>query len=499
MSFPRLTFPRLWVALAILLPVLAALLATLSTVDLAYQVQSGQLMLDQHAILRNDPFAFTTGGAAWLNQQWGAQVLLGLGYRIGGWAGLAIVRAALVALAMGFVLVACRRQGAGLRAAAWLTIGSFVLAAAALGLRPQLFGMVLFAATLAILAGRGRQPRAIWLIPLLVIPWASLHGSFIFAPVAVGIAWLEDALASRPGAARLLLVAFASVLASLINPFGIGVWSYAIGLTTNPTIRQLITEWQPTAPLSAAGLFLYGSMIAFGVIIVILGRRQPGRDWLRENGPTVLWLIFLGVIAIQAQRGIAWWALAAPVAVAGVLGRASARAAAGSAVAGTATAPVTRQSARPERASAANGAIVIVLIALGFLLLLPLRGGSALMGPPGLLTDAPPGITAALVGKVGPRDRIWNAQAWGSWFEFALPGVPVAVDSRIEVIPPGAWADHLALSAGAPDWETILDRWQVTVVVARRTEQAGLIPLMQASPRWRISYEDAQGVVFVRA
>ena len=93
---------------------------------------------------------------------------------------------------------------------------------------------------------------------------------------------------------------------------------------------------------------------------------------------------------------------------------------------------------------------------------------------------------------------MWNAQAWGSWFELALPGVPIAVDSRIEVIPTAAWDDHLALSAGAPDWEAILDRWKVTVVVASREEQAGLIPLIQASSAWTQVYQDADGFVFVR-
>lgn len=36
---------RLWLALAILLPVLAATIAPMSTVDLAYQVRAGELML----------------------------------------------------------------------------------------------------------------------------------------------------------------------------------------------------------------------------------------------------------------------------------------------------------------------------------------------------------------------------------------------------------------------------------------------------------------------
>jgi len=495
MTFPRLTFPRFWVALAILLPILAALLAALSTVDLAYHVRAGQLMLDQGSVLRTDPFAFTTGGAAWLDQQWAAQILLALGYRAGGWSGLAILRAVLVAVTVGLVLIACRRQGVGLRVAAWLTIGSFILAAAAMGLRPQLFGMVLFAATLAILAGRARQPRAVWLIPLLVIPWASLHGSFIFAPVAVGVVWLEDTLVGRPGAHRLLAVAIATGLASLLNPFGIGVWSYAIGLTTNPTIRRLISEWQPTAPLSADGLLLYGSMIVFGLLIVrrlrgTAGLRAARPALRRQVGPTLLWLVFLGVVAASAQRGIAWWALAAPVALAGVLGRPGPSVATGSAVE---PGPV-----RPERASAFNGVIVIVLALVGVVLLPTWRGGSGLEGPAGLLTDAPAGITAALVGRVGPTDRIWNAQHWGSWLEFALPGVPIAVDSRIEVIPTAAWDDHIALSGGAADWQAILDRWKVTVVVASREEQAALIPLIQASRAWIELHADADGLVFVR-
>ncbi len=498
--FPRLTFPQLWVTLAVLLPILAALLASMSTVDLAYHVRAGELFLDQGAVLRTDPFAFTTAGAPWLDQQWGAQVLLALGFRAGGWAFLALLRAVLVALTIGLVLIACRRQGAGLRVAAWLTIGAFVMAAAAMGLRPQLFGMVLFAAILAILAGRTSRPRAIWLIPLLVIPWASLHGSFIFVPVAVGVAWLEDVLAGRPGAHRLLAVALVSAVTTLLNPFGLGVWSYAIGLTANPTIRRLITEWQPTAPLSASGFLLYGSMFVFGAIIVtrlrvgMTGMKGGGSQtatW-RRIGPALLWLVFLAVVAASAERGIAWWALAAPIAVAGILGRTASVDAGG---------PTDTNIARPirrEPASALNGAIVAILALAGVALLPIWRGGSGIAGPAGLLIDAPAGITAALAGRVGPADRIWNAQQWGSWFEFALPGVPIAVDSRIEVIPTAAWEDHLALSHGSANWQAVLDRWGVTVVVASRVEQAALIPLLRASPAWTVIHEDADGIVFVR-
>ena len=67
---------RLWLALAILLPALAATIAPMSTVDLAYQVRAGELMLGSLAVLREDPFTFTAFGEPWLNQQWGAGLAL---------------------------------------------------------------------------------------------------------------------------------------------------------------------------------------------------------------------------------------------------------------------------------------------------------------------------------------------------------------------------------------------------------------------------------------
>src|SRR2546423_11928525 len=89
---------------------------------------------------------FTAVGAPWINQQWGAQLILAAVYRLGGWTGLVVLRAALVGLLFGIVFATCVRAGLSRRVAAWLTLAAFVVTAAALGLRPQLFGMVLFAA-----------------------------------------------------------------------------------------------------------------------------------------------------------------------------------------------------------------------------------------------------------------------------------------------------------------------------------------------------------------
>ena len=178
---------RLWLALAILLPAFAATIAPMSTVDLAYQVRAGELMLGSLAILRTDPFTFTAFGEPWLNQQWGAGVLFAIVHGITGWGGLVVLRVVLVAASVGLVALAARRWLAP-RTAVLLALAGFVVGIAALGLRAQLFGILVFAAVLAILAWRESRPRLVWAIPVLILAWANLHGSFFLGPAAVAVA-----------------------------------------------------------------------------------------------------------------------------------------------------------------------------------------------------------------------------------------------------------------------------------------------------------------------
>src|SRR5262245_45536225 len=231
-----MTFARLWAVLAVLLPAFAALIANLSSVDLAYQLRAGGEMLDGTGIPRSDAWTYTAFGLPWFDQQWGAQVILAAVYRLGSWTGLVLLRSLLVGLLFGLVFLYCRLRGADTRRASWLALAAFVVSAVALGLRPQLFGMVALALTLVVLAVRGQRPRLVWAIPVIVAVWANLHGSFFLGPVVVGLAWLEDLADRSPSARQTLVVAIVSALAACLTPFGPAVWLYAAGLSTNPEV-----------------------------------------------------------------------------------------------------------------------------------------------------------------------------------------------------------------------------------------------------------------------
>jgi hypothetical protein len=393
-------------------------------------------------------------------------------FRAAGWAGLVLLRAVLVGLTFALSYVALRGSGLPTRRAGVVTLVAFVLASPALALRPQLIGMALFAATLALLARRHRDERLLWLVPLLAVAWANVHGSFFLAPLAVGVSWLDDLVAHRPGAPRTLALALVTLLATFVTPFGPFVYSYALGLSTNASVTGQVSEWQRTSPLTAVGLGFYASAIAVAALLV---QRRHDVRW-----PTLAWLAVLFAIGAYAVRGVAWWPIGASIAIAPLL----------------ATPEAERRDASGLRR--ANAALAIGIAVVGVVLLPVWRPADPLAGPAGSLTDAPADLTRAASGIVRAGDRIFAPQRWGSWLELNVATATVFVDSRIELFPPSVWGDYGTVVSGSAGWRAVLDRYGVTAVVVSDGEPA-LREELATDGGWRAAYTDGEGAIFVRA
>jgi len=463
----------LWWFLAIALPVLASLIAKISTVDLAYQLRAGTEILATGRIPTTDAWTFTMLGQPWVDQQWGAQVVLRLVESIGGWLGLAVFRAALVGVIFGVTALIAFRRGLDVRTAAIVGLVAFVVSAPALALRPQLLGMVCFVVALLLVVERREHPGRLWLLPVLVAVWANLHGSFFLGPLVVGLAWLEDVHDRRPEARRTLAVAIVSAIAACLTPTGPLVWVYAAGLSSNPSVTSRVTEWQPTSLRDIPGLLFFASVAAIVVLVARSGRRLT---W-----PTLAWLGAFLAIGAYAERGIAWWPMAAVAATAGSL------------------IPAIPDRQGPETRSMRRlNALLVGVLVLACLLALP-GGRPAIPGAlvsTDLAAPAPAGITATLRDLAAPGDRVLNPQTWGSWFEYAVPTVLVAVDSRIEFYPEGVWDSYEAVLDGRDGWRDQLDEWDVRFVVT--TARQASFGDRLAAAGWRELYRDGDGAVYAR-
>jgi hypothetical protein len=157
-----LTVPRLWVVVVLGAIGVMQLAATPSAIDLAYHVKAGELMVEQGAVLRTDVFAWPTAGRSWVDQNWGAQVLLYAIWRVGGFPLLAVSSALCTVAAWGLVAAACRRRMASLRLVAAAVLAGYLAAAPAFSARPQMFSVLLFAVQLYLLEVARARPWSLW-------------------------------------------------------------------------------------------------------------------------------------------------------------------------------------------------------------------------------------------------------------------------------------------------------------------------------------------------
>ena len=470
-----LTMDQVWMSSVVLVAVGVALASRMLVVDLAYHIRLGNSILSGGGLPHVDTFTFSAAGRAWVDQQWGAQVVLAAAFRNGGWAGVAFLHACLIGVTFWLLSAACRKRGASPRVSATLALCGLTVCFLNMGMRPQTFAYPLFAASLFLVADRRTHPSRFWLLPVIAGVWANMHGSFVLAPVLVGLASIEDLHDRVPRSATTLKIGAATLLATLANPFGVGAWRYALSISTNSRIVGQFQEWEATSLRTFAGALFFVSAIA---IAGYLSRRKDPVD-----RATLIWLGTFFLLGLSALRGVVWWGLVFPFVVAGLVRNER--------KGGTSS---------DRRGSSMLNAVMLVAV-IGFAAVQlpwwrdqvdPTTGASRLVG------IAPQHLVDATRRSVPPNARLFVTQGFASWFEFALPSHPVFVDSRIELFPDRVWDDYLRVMSGSDGWQEILDRWRVDSVVLGREDRA-ILQLITGDSGWRLAYRDAQGALFIRA
>src|SRR5215216_4681981 len=470
---PWLTVPRLWLVVVLGAIGIMGLARVPNAIDLAYHVKAGELMVAEHTLPRTDAFAWTTAGRPWLDQNWGAQLLLYGIWRLGGFPLVAVVNALLSVAAWGLVAAACRRRTANLRVIAGAILIGYVAAVATFSARPQMFSLLLFAAELYLLEAARIRPRVALAIPLLMPLWANLHGAFV---VGIGLLVIEVLAAAwrrdRAGVVRYLLVTAAGIAGLLVNPWGVRVLGYALSLPANQVVTRIVSEWGPTSPRRLTGVLLLGGL---GLLVAALVRAPaPGR--VPEQ---LLRMAALGGLALWAVRGIAWFGLALPVALCAL---------------------ARERPPRPAAADRGTPAVSVLVLALLVVALVaaapPL--GRALFGPRPELTYAPVAAADWLAANPQPG-RMLNFQPWGSYLELRLgPEVQAAFDSRVELPPEELWDRYLAVFTGRWDTGRLLDDWRIGYIVLSRRSTPVLAELLERSGRWRVAFASRDQRVYVR-
>ncbi len=429
--------------------------------DTYWHLASGAWMVEHRDILRTDIFSSTVAGQPYSVGEWLGEVVLYLVFAGGGWAGLAIFRAACVAVAAFFLARLSRRTGAPLVAALLVVIWALVFSKTRWTDRPAIFTFVLFPVVLDLLyTARGGSRRALIAIPPLVLLWANLHGAYPIGVALVAAFFVEALLLRRRTDATWLGATLVAAFAlSFANPETLGL-AGAAGHAFSPP--RFISEEAPPNVLEPAGLIFALFVLATLAIALLEGGGLLDALLL----PPLLWL------GLSAQRHLAFFVFAATPFVSAGAARVAAR---------------LRRRRAPLRPLPEPAAAALAL-ALCFGAL-----ASALGAPTGPDEhDYPAGALAAVRGGSG---TLLNEYDWGGYLIYHAPERKVFVDGRLFPFYPAVLRDYRDAVELRANWREVLAKYDVREVLLM-PGKALVVALREDG--WTVRAEGARFVLLAR-
>jgi hypothetical protein len=255
--------------------------------DLWIHMLTGQTILRTGRIPRFDTYSYAAANMPWHNHEWLSQVVLAFCFAHLGVFGLKLWKLLVSTVLIVALAIGLSASHASARIQRLTLILTAVAISTQMQFRPQLFTFMMVAVVMAALAieiYRGGAP--LWvLIPLFTL-WANFHGGYIVGlgalGVAAGVLFLQgfaDRARIKP-AWRVGLVGLACAAATLINPFGVGLWTGVAHSVGDPLIRQIVNDWVPLPKL-----------------MLHMWRTEP-RQLLQDLAPIFLFVAFFAAVAI---------------------------------------------------------------------------------------------------------------------------------------------------------------------------------------------------------
>ena len=457
--------------------------------DLWGHLAFGRLILMRGHLPSRDIYSYSAAGLPWHDHEWLSEVVLTLCWSALGVVGLKLMKFAATAATITLLAMGAGETGAPIPLQlVVLTTGAAAIAPM-MQFRPQLFDFAGLSALLLLLARDSyRHAGRLWLaIPIFAL-WANLHGGFFvgLAVLAVytAVTAIED-LAAGDGLTRAIHlggVTAGCVLATLLNPDGIGNWFTVIHTMRNPLTRAIVSEWQPLlfkiaeewhkSPKTAINFALV--IVPFAALALCFAIKPRGRD--------------LALVAIAAMMGAAAYLAVRNMALAVI----------------ASTTPLCRHAAlvlentrlgnpAPPPPRKRSHEILVGVIALVMALATGLFSPSL---PDGY--SQPQGAIEFMQAE-GLHGNVLADFGWGEYLIFHLaPRSKVFVDSRYDMVYPQAvLADYLDFFLVRPRAAAVLGAYPHDFVMLR-TDSPGY-GFMMAQAGWRMVYRDRIAALFARA
>lgn len=270
-----------------------------SDADLGWHYRYGESFFQNHSLLKNNTFSFTMPDYIWANHSWGYDLFLYQLFRHFSFTGLTLSASLIITLS--FLISVIRKNpvpGVGLSALIFAFFGQHLLNT---GLRSQMLSL-LFLSLIWRLFETPSLPRwKLFIIPLIFMVWANLHGQFIIGLGVILVYLIAEALhkpLNRPRLKTYALLFTLSSLVTFINPFGLKLHLTAAEHLFAPTLKYIF-EWMPWE-INTPRMLLF---ILYSLIFWWLFSKAKSRFFKKRPG-FAFNLVAINLLSFKARRMI---------------------------------------------------------------------------------------------------------------------------------------------------------------------------------------------------
>ncbi|MDD5225321.1 MAG: hypothetical protein PHE84_15160 [bacterium] len=476
-----------------------------SATDSGFLISAGREIWNQGKIIDRDYFSCTFGGHPWLLDRWAPCLFYYLVYQWGGIAGAILAKAALIAAGfflIGMMLLRERREPLLVFSA--LALGALVTWDR-FDVRPQVVSMLVFAGqiylTQVYAADRKNRLALLGLFFLLVL-WANLHSEWVYGEIYFGLFCLAEAaeaarqrLGKIPPAANrprelviifsvyFLSIFFSVLTVDLINPSGWRVLTLPFLMGQNQYWHRIIIEFKTiyAPPFTGIILLVYAGLLGLGLAL----------NWKKVSIREILFALFFALLLLKFRRTLHVFVLVTlPILVRqwdSFLVKIRA---------GRKNRPAgLRRSAAFARAGGWMGLTLVMVLILCLLIFKDPAGRFGL----GFHQRLYPARAFDFIRDQGLHGNIFSqVDLGGALILFFYPQLKVFIDGRFLDLYDDRFFRkvYLHIAAGMPDWESLLNEYNVDYVLIDRWTALPLRDRIRQSRNWTAIYDGEDAVIF---
>lgn len=440
--------------------------------DIWWHLRSGEWISLHRAVPQTEPFSSVGAGQPWVAYSWLFEFSIFLLFQKFGLVGIVIYTSTMVLATTIAVHRVIRRLNSDFAVAAAMTLLAMYCMARVCTPRSWLFSVLLFALELGVLVDvrqSGRHRNLFWL-PIIFLVWANVHVEFAVGLLVLGIALLEALIAARWRSVQSRFrpawtsgILLASVLATLVNPYGWRIYKAGFDQATQMGVLNPIIEF---SAISFRTLDDWCLLLLAVASVALLARSR------RFEFFEVVLIAVSIFFSFHAQRDV--WMLAI-----------SGSAVIASEIRGTSSNPVRLKT--PALLLSGSLAVFLMAIALG------LKQESNAKLQIKLARELPLKAVEAIQHQ-GWRGPLYNDFNWGGFLIWWLR-MPVNMDGRTNVYGNDRVMRSYAAWNGYPGWDSDPDLVRANLILA--PVNAPLTQLLELQPCLQTAYQDNLAMVFV--